>query len=326
MIGSGEPLPESIRAFEPRFGYDFSDVKVHTSSSAAEAAREVNARVFMIGHVVVLGKGEYAPETIKRRRLLGHELVHMVQQKGIQTIPTIQRDCDDPDFCTPYPTPADAATAKSRIRSYYLPLDESKFGSNSRALYEKYLSRHPGDSLAPVEFNDPASDIVASFAESGDTADDQDNIVDLIGARLSRAPGWPLRDYTPTTMSVANFLSSSEMNNRPINYSNPLSIAGHIAGDIGSSDAGSDYRKVEWGNVTLEKVPMFGSVGYINVETTLHYEVFDAIDFCPGDCGSTAEQSVTVPMSRLEKSGEAYDMPFKIKFVPESRSKKFFYS
>ena len=62
------------------------------------------------------------------------------------------------------------------------------------------------------------------------------------------------------------------------------------------------------------------------METTLHYEVFDAVDFCPGDCGSSAEQLITIPMSRLEASGEAYDQPFKVKFVPESRSKRFFYS
>jgi hypothetical protein len=53
--------------------------------------------------------------------------------------------------------------------------------------------------------------------------------------------------------------------------------------------------------------------------------VFDAIDFCPGDCGSREERLITVPMSRLEASGEAYDVPFKVTFVPESRSKRIFY-
>jgi hypothetical protein len=126
-------------------------------------------------------------------------------------------------------------------------------------------------------------------------------------------------------MSIENFLSPPEVDDRPINYSNPLAIAGHIAGGIGSSDAGNDYRKV-WGNATLEKVPLIGSTGYVKVETTLHYEVVDAIDFCPGDCGSRAEQAVTVPLSRLEASGEAYDVPYKVTFIPESRSKRFFYS
>jgi hypothetical protein len=125
-------------------------------------------------------------------------------------------------------------------------------------------------------------------------------------------------------MSVANFLSSAELNDRPINYSNPFSISGHIAGGIGSSDAGPDSRKAS-GNVTLEKVPLIGSSGYVKVDTYLTYDVFDAVDFCPGDCGSPAEQIVTVPMSRLEAGGQAYDVPFRVTFVPESRTKRFFY-
>jgi hypothetical protein len=175
-----------------------------------------------------------------------------------------------------------------------------------------------------VVFDKPSSDVVESFSDSWATKDDQDALIDLIGAWLSLAPGG-LRDNTPTTMSVANFLSASEMNDRPINYSNPLSIAGHLAGGIGSSDAGPDHRKVEWGNATLTKVPLVGSFYYVEVKTTLHYEVFDAVDFCPGDCGSPAEQVVTLPMSRLEKGGEAYDVPFLVKFVSEPRSKKFFF-
>jgi hypothetical protein len=110
------------------------------------------------------------------------------------------------------------------LRRFYLPVEGRKFGSESRDLYERYLSRRPGDSLAPVVFNSPSSEVVTSFAESGATEDDQDEIIDLIGARLNRAPG-PLRDHSPTMMSVANFLSRTELDNRPINYGNPFSIA-----------------------------------------------------------------------------------------------------
>jgi hypothetical protein len=325
LSSPGQALDSTTRAFfEPRFGREFSDVRVHTDGTAAASARAVHAHAYTLGNQIVFNTGQWRPHTEQGQALLAHELTHVVQQGGGQTATTIQRDCGDPDFCTPYPTAADAAAAEATIRSVYLPIEGVKFGANSRALYERYLSRSPGDSLAPVIFDDPTSDVVDSFATSSNTDNDQDAIIDLIGARLSRAPG-PLGDYTPTIMSIANFLSSSEMDNRPINYSNPFSIAGHIAGGIGSSDAGDDYRKV-WGNVTLEKVPLIGSTGYVSVGTTLHYEVFDAIDFCPGDCGSPAEQVVTVPMSRLEASGEAYDVPFKVTFVPESRSKRFFYA
>jgi hypothetical protein len=322
----GHPLDQSTRAFmEQHFAHDFSDVRVHTDGAAAESAQALSAHAYTIGNNIVFGADKYRPQTGPGKRLVAHELAHVMQQQaGIQTA-LIQRDCSDPDFCQPYLTPGDAASAEARIRSWYLPQESRLYGANSRALYDSYLSRRPGDSLAPVEFNVAGSDVVSSFAESGDTDDDQDEILDLIGARLSRAPG-PLRDNVPTTMSVENFLSRAELDNRPINYSNPFSIAGHIAGGIGSSDAGADYRKVLWGNVTLERIPLILSTAYVHAQTTLHYEVFDAIDFCPGDCGSRLEQLVTVPMSRLEASGEAYDVPFKVTFVPEPRSKRFFYS
>ena len=115
------------------------------------------------------------------------------------------------------------------------------------------------------------------------------------------------------------------MNDRPINFSSPFSVAGHIAGGIGESDAGKDYRKIEYANVALKRVPLAGNIGYVKVELIPRYEVFDAIDFCPGDCGSPAEQVITVPISRLEKSYEACDVPFAVRFRPETRAKRFWY-
>lgn len=324
--GGGSPLPQSTRSFmENAFSTDFSGVRVHTGHEATEMSRGINAKAFTAGSDIYFNSGKYNPDIGEGKQLLAHELTHVVQQGGSIQTKLIQRDCDDSNFCTPYPTAAEAAAAKYSLRSFYLPAEEAKFGANSRALYESYLSRTPGDSLAPVIFNNPSSDVVASFSASWATANDQDAIIDLVGNRLSRAPGGPLRDFTTTMMSLANFLSPVEMDNRPINYSNPFSIAGHIAGGIGSSDAGPDYRKINYGNVTLEKIPVIGGTGYVSVETTLQYEVFDAVDFCPGDCGSPAEQLITIPMSRLEAGGEAYDVPFKVNFTPESRSKRFWY-
>jgi hypothetical protein len=83
MKGSGEPLPEPTRAFfEPRFGRDFSRVRVHTDARAADAARKMNARAYTVGKDIVFGAGHYAPGTSGGKRLLAHELSHIVQQKG----------------------------------------------------------------------------------------------------------------------------------------------------------------------------------------------------------------------------------------------------
>ncbi len=81
LRGSGQPLPRTMRNFfEPRFGYDFSQVRVHTDSQAADSTRIVNARAFTIGKDVVFGTGQYTPETDEGKKLLAHELTHVVQQ------------------------------------------------------------------------------------------------------------------------------------------------------------------------------------------------------------------------------------------------------
>ena len=81
--GGGQPLPESARAhFEPRFGRDFSQVRMHTDTRAAESARAVNARAYTVGQNVVFGAGQYVPGTQTGQRLLAHELAHVVQQSN----------------------------------------------------------------------------------------------------------------------------------------------------------------------------------------------------------------------------------------------------
>jgi len=79
----GDPLPEATRSFfEPRFGHDFSRVRVHTDGQAADAARAVHARAYTLGSNIVFGPGEYVPGTTEGKRLLAHELTHVVQQSA----------------------------------------------------------------------------------------------------------------------------------------------------------------------------------------------------------------------------------------------------
>jgi Domain of unknown function (DUF4157) len=78
----GQPLDEETRAFmEPRFGHDFSQVRVHADARAAESARALNARAYTVGRDVVFGEGAYAPSATPGAQLLAHELVHVVQQE-----------------------------------------------------------------------------------------------------------------------------------------------------------------------------------------------------------------------------------------------------
>jgi hypothetical protein len=69
---------------EPRFGHDFSGVRVHTDSRAAESARAVGAHAYTVGEGIVFDQGQYNPHTYSGQRLLAHELAHTIQQQGIQ--------------------------------------------------------------------------------------------------------------------------------------------------------------------------------------------------------------------------------------------------
>jgi hypothetical protein len=83
LKGSGSPLPPSERDFfESRFGADFGDVRVHSDGAAAQTAEELGARAYTVGSDIAFGAGEYAPGTERGRRLMAHELTHVIQQGG----------------------------------------------------------------------------------------------------------------------------------------------------------------------------------------------------------------------------------------------------
>ena len=78
----GHPFDPQTRVFfEPRFGHDFSKVRVHTDARAAESAKAVNALAYTVGRNVVFDEGRFSPETHAGQRLLAHELTHVVQQE-----------------------------------------------------------------------------------------------------------------------------------------------------------------------------------------------------------------------------------------------------
>jgi len=80
LRSQGQPLDVSTRAyFEPRFGQEFADVRVHTGMAAARSAREVSAHAYTVGQNIVFAAGRFAPATQTGRRLIAHELTHVVQ-------------------------------------------------------------------------------------------------------------------------------------------------------------------------------------------------------------------------------------------------------
>lgn len=84
LAGSGSALESGVRRdMEHRFCHDFTQVRVHADADAARSAREVNARAYTVGKQVVFGAGQFAPATQEGRRLLAHELTHVVQQSPV---------------------------------------------------------------------------------------------------------------------------------------------------------------------------------------------------------------------------------------------------
>ncbi len=83
LSSPGQPLDTGTRALmETRFRHDFSQVRVHTDAKAAESAQAVNALAYTVGQDVVFGAGRYTPGKFVGKRLLAHELTHVVQQEG----------------------------------------------------------------------------------------------------------------------------------------------------------------------------------------------------------------------------------------------------
>jgi hypothetical protein len=82
----GEPLPAAtLSFFEPKFAHDFSAIRVHAGDRAAESARGILARAYTVGHNIVFSVKQYEPGTADGRRLLAHELAHVVQQASAPT-------------------------------------------------------------------------------------------------------------------------------------------------------------------------------------------------------------------------------------------------
>jgi outer membrane protein OmpA-like peptidoglycan-associated protein len=129
-LGAGRPLDQATRDyFEPRFGVDFSNVRVHDDEKAHEAAARLNAHAFTVGNNIAFAKGEHGLGSGEGRGLLAHELAHVVQQQTGGSAPQIQRRAAEDE------------------RPHYQPGEQSA------------AHRLPGD----VQFEDALSCVLSNF-------------------------------------------------------------------------------------------------------------------------------------------------------------------
>ena len=89
--GQGQPLAPGVRGFmEERFGQDFSGVRVHTDGQANRLSRQLNAHAFTSGRDIYFAPGQYVPATTSGKRLLAHELTHVVQQRNAPSLQSMK--------------------------------------------------------------------------------------------------------------------------------------------------------------------------------------------------------------------------------------------
>jgi hypothetical protein len=139
---SGQALDASTRGFmEARFGADFGDVRVHADASAARSARSVQALAYTVGPHIAFAPGRYAPQTGPGRRLLAHELAHVVQQRGAPR--SLQRSVDPARVhCRPHQHNA-VDDPVAALRSTEDIAREMALGTRDRLLAE--AARAPSD-------------------------------------------------------------------------------------------------------------------------------------------------------------------------------------
>jgi len=146
LKGGGQPLPSPTQQFfSSRMNYDFSQVRVHSGGQAAEAAQSVNARAFTLGRDVVFNHQEYQPESFQGKKLLAHELTHVVQQdqnrnhigSGLQRDSETLRRTSYSDCTDAQETGIQAAVRKAR----------TDMGTAISMLGQRPLTTHVSDAL-----------------------------------------------------------------------------------------------------------------------------------------------------------------------------------
>jgi Domain of unknown function (DUF4157) len=137
LASPGSPLESTLRQdVERRFGHDFTRVRVHTGPAAEQSARDVNASAYAAGCHIAFARGRFTPETTEGRRLLAHELTHVLQQSAAGDSWVIRRapGGGEPPPSTPSLPPASENLARlGELMSGWIPPEKQPLTTLSRA-------------------------------------------------------------------------------------------------------------------------------------------------------------------------------------------------
>jgi Domain of unknown function (DUF4157) len=354
----GQPLDQATHAFfEPRFGRDFSHVRVHTDEKAAQSSRAIRALAYTVGRDIVFDTDRYAPSNPDGLGLISHELAHIVQQDAATpTTPKVQRQGYDglggtsndadaeaereyagtgapkatkcaidvgcpPGFCAPYSSQKLAEYYRSKDAWWLLAGISAAVSSRVLPLWREYLWGGSPPKNLSAEFG---KDFTNSPTTAKATHFLYDELKKNLNANPPSVPGrskvmLDLRSRIPTAISA---LDNPTDSNR-MNFNKPRDIPGNIAGDIGkdqtSCPAGAQPSPFNDERDASGTVTLEArSDSALTVTPTINYTVKDTIDLCPGGCGTQLEQFATVPLSQFEATGISGDVPFIVDFPAPS--------
>jgi hypothetical protein len=232
-------------------------------------------------------------------------------------------------FCVPLGSKLQAMAIRNVVKAPLLLGIRTKVNPRVVGFWDEYMGSVLGVGGDP-SVRDLTSSFGADFAKSP-TTDATSSFLefelakDLTTNGPSVAPGTSVSlDITKRIPAAVAEINTPDAPNE-MNFSFPSDIGGNLAGGIGKDEAscrvGAHPSPQDDARIVTGTVKVTGMADGSRVaEPDLNFEVRDTIDLCPGDFGTGLEQCATVILSRLEASGVAGDIPFKVKFSPPKRA------
>jgi len=214
LASSGRPLEPVLRQdMEQRFGHDFSQVRVHSGMAAEQSARDVNADAYTVGHNIVFGMDRFAPGTHAGRRLISHELTHVVQQASV---PVVSSSFEIADAESASEREADGAAAQT--------LSTGQLAGQAQPRAPVKLARQPADTPTP---DAPAPDTPAAASPTR---------VDLIRVscesntiEFETDAGIPSYELSDCKIEDADYIGTVTVEGNNVNFSPPPNAPGQGA-------------------------------------------------------------------------------------------------
>lgn len=250
LASPGRPMEPDLRQdMEQRFGHDFSRVRVHSDSVAEQSAEDVNAHAYTVGHNIVFGAGRFVPGTHLGRRLLAHELSHVVQQGG------------GGRKISEAPSSISAATSGYAQRQRQLP----KFSQSTEEQIAKLMAEHPGLSRVNAEraIQGPPGSVATASGNPGEGVIGRVDLPKVPDVKLHQPTTRGRSEVFRREVKVFEGGSQSSFNDAVSNATNQLTTVegGGLHGEVELRGGGEILMQVPKGTDARQFVQRFKSAG-----------------------------------------------------------------